>query len=183
MVKALCLGARAVGLGRSFLYAESAYGTEGVKKGVQCKCDLTLKSSIGNSGGRLRQIRADNAAVLSDEIETTMRLNGRHVVGLAHRLLCQRPAAGARAPASHQQLITCSLHRVRRATPFSFSRPHQSCPHYAGPRHPQHHLSHSRSHPHYNAAPARSTTYYPCSPKTLRTWRPRSAARGGPWGW
>ncbi|KXN89899.1 Cytochrome b2, mitochondrial [Leucoagaricus sp. SymC.cos] len=35
VVKALCLGARAVGLGRAFLYAQSAYGTAGVVKLVQ----------------------------------------------------------------------------------------------------------------------------------------------------
>jgi L-lactate dehydrogenase (cytochrome) len=32
VLKALCLGAKAVGLGRPFLYAQSAYGEEGVKK-------------------------------------------------------------------------------------------------------------------------------------------------------
>ncbi|KAK5173980.1 uncharacterized protein LTR77_001059 [Saxophila tyrrhenica] len=49
VIKALCLGARGVGLGRPFMYALSAYGTEGVCKAIQ---------------------------LLSDEIETTMRLLG-----------------------------------------------------------------------------------------------------------
>ncbi|KAM5342252.1 hypothetical protein ACJ41O_013218 [Fusarium nematophilum] len=49
VVKALCLGARAVGIGRGFLYALSAYGTEGVLKAI---------------------------SILSDEIQTTMRLIG-----------------------------------------------------------------------------------------------------------
>ncbi|KAH6972196.1 L-lactate dehydrogenase [Ilyonectria sp. MPI-CAGE-AT-0026] len=49
VVKALCLGARAVGIGRGFLYALSAYGAEGVLKAIQ---------------------------ILSDEIQTTMRLLG-----------------------------------------------------------------------------------------------------------
>lgn len=31
MLKALCLGARAVGMGRPFLYAQSAYGADGVE--------------------------------------------------------------------------------------------------------------------------------------------------------
>ncbi|KAI0318489.1 FMN-dependent dehydrogenase-domain-containing protein [Amylostereum chailletii] len=35
VLKALCLGARAVGMGRPFLYAQSAYGAEGVVKAVQ----------------------------------------------------------------------------------------------------------------------------------------------------
>lgn len=35
VIKALCLGAKGVGLGRSFLYANSAYGEEGVKKAIQ----------------------------------------------------------------------------------------------------------------------------------------------------
>ena len=37
VVKALCLGATAVGLGRPFLYALSGYGTEGVERGIQCE--------------------------------------------------------------------------------------------------------------------------------------------------
>ncbi|KAI8203720.1 (S)-mandelate dehydrogenase [Colletotrichum sp. SAR 10_86] len=49
VVKALCLGARAVGIGRGFMYALSAYGTEGVLKAI---------------------------SILSDEIQTTMRLLG-----------------------------------------------------------------------------------------------------------
>ncbi|OCH96537.1 hypothetical protein OBBRIDRAFT_765365 [Obba rivulosa] len=35
VLKALCLGAKAVGLGRPFLYAQGAYGEEGVVKAVQ----------------------------------------------------------------------------------------------------------------------------------------------------
>ncbi|RDW92782.1 FMN-dependent alpha-hydroxy acid dehydrogenase [Aspergillus mulundensis] len=49
VIKALCLGATGVGLGRPFLYALSGYGTEGVDKALQ---------------------------ILSDEIETSMRLMG-----------------------------------------------------------------------------------------------------------
>ncbi|CAK7231237.1 hypothetical protein SCUCBS95973_007843 [Sporothrix curviconia] len=49
VVKALCLGARAVGLGRAFLYALSAFGTAGALRAVQ---------------------------ILSDEIQTTLRLLG-----------------------------------------------------------------------------------------------------------
>jgi L-lactate dehydrogenase (cytochrome) len=49
ILKAICLGATAVGLGRSFMYSLSAYGTDGVLKAIQ---------------------------LLSDEIETTMRFLG-----------------------------------------------------------------------------------------------------------
>lgn len=49
ILKALCLGATAVGLGRPFMYSLSAYGTDGVLKAIQ---------------------------LLSEEIETTMRLLG-----------------------------------------------------------------------------------------------------------
>ncbi|OAL39440.1 hypothetical protein AYO20_01310 [Fonsecaea nubica] len=49
ILKALCLGAKGVGLGRPFLYGSSAYGTDGVLKVIE---------------------------MLSDEIETTMRLLG-----------------------------------------------------------------------------------------------------------
>jgi L-lactate dehydrogenase (cytochrome) len=37
ILKALCLGATAVGIGRPFMYALSAYGTEGVLKTIQSK--------------------------------------------------------------------------------------------------------------------------------------------------
>ena len=49
ILKAICLGATAVGLGRPFMYSLSAYGTDGVLKAIQ---------------------------LLSDEIETTMRFLG-----------------------------------------------------------------------------------------------------------
>ncbi|EXJ86933.1 hypothetical protein A1O3_03887 [Capronia epimyces CBS 606.96] len=49
ILKALCLGAAGVGLGRPFMYALSAYGTQGVHKAIE---------------------------MLTDEIETTMRLLG-----------------------------------------------------------------------------------------------------------
>lgn len=37
VIKALCLGARAVGLGRPFMYSLSGYGTDGVCKAIQCE--------------------------------------------------------------------------------------------------------------------------------------------------
>ncbi|VUC25602.1 unnamed protein product [Clonostachys rosea] len=49
VVKALCLGARGVGLGRGFLYPLASHGTDGVLRAIQ---------------------------ILSDEIQTTMRLLG-----------------------------------------------------------------------------------------------------------
>jgi L-lactate dehydrogenase (cytochrome) len=38
VVKALCLGARAVGLGRAFLYGNSLWGDAGVRRVVQSEC-------------------------------------------------------------------------------------------------------------------------------------------------
>jgi L-lactate dehydrogenase (cytochrome) len=35
VLKALCLGAKGVGLGRSFLYAQTAYGEQGVIRAVR----------------------------------------------------------------------------------------------------------------------------------------------------
>ncbi|KXT17406.1 hypothetical protein AC579_5740 [Pseudocercospora musae] len=49
VIKALCLGARAVGFGRPFMYSLSGYGTEGVCRAIE---------------------------ILSDEIQTAMRLMG-----------------------------------------------------------------------------------------------------------
>jgi len=37
VLKALCLGARGVGLGRPFLYANSLWGEEGVRRAIQSK--------------------------------------------------------------------------------------------------------------------------------------------------
>lgn len=42
MVKALCLGAKAVGIGRGFLYALSAYGTDGVLRAIESKLRFDL---------------------------------------------------------------------------------------------------------------------------------------------
>lgn len=42
VLKALCLGAKAVGLGRPFLYAQSAYGEQGVVRAVQSELFNTL---------------------------------------------------------------------------------------------------------------------------------------------
>jgi len=65
VLKAICLGASAVALGRPFMYALGAYGTEGVLKTIQCRF---LPSKYLNC--------ADIDLVMSDEIETTMRLLG-----------------------------------------------------------------------------------------------------------
>jgi hypothetical protein len=37
VLKALCLGAKGVGLGRPFLYANSVWGEEGVRRAIQSK--------------------------------------------------------------------------------------------------------------------------------------------------
>jgi L-lactate dehydrogenase (cytochrome) len=42
VVKALCLGANAVGVGRGFLYAQSVAGTEGVKHAVGSELSLMI---------------------------------------------------------------------------------------------------------------------------------------------
>lgn len=50
VLKALCLGARGVGLGRTFLYAQSAWGKDGVAKAVESEhadvlCDHPFSTS------------------------------------------------------------------------------------------------------------------------------------------
>lgn len=64
VIKAIALGATAVAIGRPFLYALGAYGSNGVEFAIQ------RKSVIGEKGLQL------TLPVLSDEIETTMRLLG-----------------------------------------------------------------------------------------------------------
>lgn len=66
IVKALCLGATAVGLGRPFLYGLGAFGVDGVVKVIRSKSCVIFKESAGKL----------TFAVLSDEIETTLRLLG-----------------------------------------------------------------------------------------------------------
>ena len=68
IIKALCLGAKGVGLGRPFMYALSAYGTEGVCRAIESMC-LPFRYAIG-------LVVLTSHIVLSDEIETTMRLMG-----------------------------------------------------------------------------------------------------------
>lgn len=66
VLKALCLGARAVGVGRPCMYALTAYGEEGVFKAIQSV------SCVPSRSGSF----ADPIVVLSDELETSMRLLG-----------------------------------------------------------------------------------------------------------
>lgn len=66
VVKALCLGARAVGIGRGFMYALSAYGTDGVLRAIESK----PSASNGQISILIQRI------VFSDEIQTTLRLLG-----------------------------------------------------------------------------------------------------------
>lgn len=49
ILKALCLGATAVSLGRPFMYAIGAYGTEGAVKVIQCKLYLILFDTIADT--------------------------------------------------------------------------------------------------------------------------------------
>jgi L-lactate dehydrogenase (cytochrome) len=64
IIKAICLGARGVGIGRPFLYSMSAYGQDGVERAIQrtfChSCRLTT--------------------VLKDELEMNMRLIGARTI-------------------------------------------------------------------------------------------------------
>jgi L-lactate dehydrogenase (cytochrome) len=65
IVKALCLGAKAVGMGRSFLYSLT-YGQEGVEHFIDSK--LSVRWSLITV--------LTMFAVMKDELETTMRLVG-----------------------------------------------------------------------------------------------------------
>jgi L-lactate dehydrogenase (cytochrome) len=67
ILKAISLGATAVGLGRPFVYALGAYGRQGVERAMERESsDSCWISGVTNH----------NRTVLSDEIETTMRLLG-----------------------------------------------------------------------------------------------------------
>jgi L-lactate dehydrogenase (cytochrome) len=66
VLKALCLGARAVGLGRAFLYGNSVWGEEGCMRVIESKDNDIKDGSAANYG----------ATVLREEIVLGMQLLG-----------------------------------------------------------------------------------------------------------
>lgn len=68
VLKALCLGATFVFLGRPFMYALGAYGADGVSRAIQGRSKCGTRTT--------RKIPLTRQTVLSDELETTMRLIG-----------------------------------------------------------------------------------------------------------
>ena len=71
VLKALCLGARAVGLGRAFLYGNSVWGEEGCMRVIESKGD-DMQDRIGANHG---------ATVLREEIVLGMQLLGVSTLG------------------------------------------------------------------------------------------------------
>src|SRR5271154_2383222 len=67
VVKALCLGCKAVGLGRPFLYANTCYGVEGVLKAIESMSLYPPRKMYG---------LLTEAIVMQEEIDTCMRLLG-----------------------------------------------------------------------------------------------------------
>jgi len=70
VLKALCLGARAVGLGRAFLYANSVWGEEGCMRVIESKGndtkDVCAADYWGNSSSRRNS--AGDAVARSEQI-------------------------------------------------------------------------------------------------------------------
>jgi len=64
IIKAVCLGAKGVGIGRPFLYAMSSYGQQGVERAIQCEPFVKRFLTI----------------VLKDELEMNMRLIGARTI-------------------------------------------------------------------------------------------------------
>lgn len=67
MLKALCLGARSVGLGRAFLYGNGVWGEAGARRVVQSECHRVIE---------FRPALNLFLTVMREEIETGMRLLG-----------------------------------------------------------------------------------------------------------
>ena len=87
VVKALCLGARGVGIGRAALYGLAAGGPAGVERTLESEGSFCMwfKSSFANYIG---------SAVLDEELKTAMRLLGAHNVrelGLHHVSILSSP--------------------------------------------------------------------------------------------
>ncbi|ODV78186.1 cytochrome b2, mitochondrial precursor [Suhomyces tanzawaensis NRRL Y-17324] len=72
ILKALCLGAKGVGLGRPFLYANSAYGQEGVEKLIQL---LKLELSVD-----MKLLGVSKIDELGPEYLDIRNLHARHLV-------------------------------------------------------------------------------------------------------
>jgi L-lactate dehydrogenase (cytochrome) len=66
VLKALCLGARAVGLGRAFLYANGVWGEDGCMRVIESKDD-DMFNRLGTNRGRI---------VMREEIMLGMQLLG-----------------------------------------------------------------------------------------------------------
>lgn len=66
VLKALCLGARAVGLGRAFLYGNSVWGEEGCMRVIESKANCIKDGSATNY----------RVTVLREEIVLGMQLLG-----------------------------------------------------------------------------------------------------------
>jgi L-lactate dehydrogenase (cytochrome) len=65
VLKALCLGAKGVGLGRAFLYANGVWGEEGCRRVVQSGFQVSLWSTD-----------SEIITVMREEIKTGMQLLG-----------------------------------------------------------------------------------------------------------
>ncbi len=90
VLKAVALGAKAVGVGRPFFYALAAYGEKGVERCLDSKscplsfpylpllCARTTSNFRRTTTGHLRLVirRADQILVFADELATGMRLLG-----------------------------------------------------------------------------------------------------------
>ncbi|GKT85030.1 FMN-dependent dehydrogenase [Colletotrichum tofieldiae] len=69
--KALCLGAKAVGVGRGLLYGLN-YGAEGVERYIESECPSLSRCVRTTPGNEIKL----TCAVLRDELETTMKMCG-----------------------------------------------------------------------------------------------------------
>lgn len=73
IIKALCLGATAVGIGRPFLFAMSSYGQPGVDRAMR-ECSPPQKFSPQSVLPRM--LTMSKTELLKDEMEMNMRLIG-----------------------------------------------------------------------------------------------------------
>jgi L-lactate dehydrogenase (cytochrome) len=75
VLKALCLGATAVGLGRPFMYALSGYGTEGVSKAITLLQDEVITGMKLLGARNVRELVPEmvNASLLAKEVHLVYR--------------------------------------------------------------------------------------------------------------
>lgn len=99
VIKALALGAKAVGIGRPTLYALAGYGQEGVEHVFQVPLALGFVQVVGVGWVPCREGSLSPVQILEDEMVMNMRLIGAPTVKhLTRDMVCLKSVGQHHAP-------------------------------------------------------------------------------------